>query len=169
MAGGSSDPTPANNILPVELNVIDHNDPDQAAVHESFVKSAEGVTVSVARGRTTAVSTRRVTVGNADANETPGDAITVTASDGTCPLGTVGVADFDPGTPAAQNTVTVGGGVVKTGLLPLTINGAAFTTVNNRSPARCTAVISASSAGAGTDASNNTTKLVIDVVDKNDF
>src|SRR5262249_26866392 len=112
------------------------------------------------------------TVINADilpAPETTTDAITVTASDGDCPSGTIGVADYDGTTPGSQNVAQVKGGQSKSGLLPLTINASAFLSPNKKSTARCTAILTASGPGGDSDASNNVTKLVIDVNDKNDY
>ena len=51
----------------------------------------------------------------------------------------------------------------------MTIGAAAFTAGNAKSPARCTAEITVAGPGGDSDASNDITKLVIDVTDRNDF
>jgi len=91
---GSSDPTPANNTLPVELNVIDNNDPAQVAVHESTLASLKPAIMTIGDGQSTKSKTVRPRVGNADAGEVPGDVISVTAASGSCPPGLVGTAAF---------------------------------------------------------------------------
>jgi hypothetical protein len=49
-AGGSNDPTPWNNTLTVELNVIDRNDAEQTTVHESTLKSGKPRTLYIPSG-----------------------------------------------------------------------------------------------------------------------
>jgi hypothetical protein len=99
----------------------------------------------------------------------PGHEISVSASDGTCPPGTVGMVDFDPKTPGVQDGVTVKGGQAKRGKLSLTIDPAAFTSGNAKSPHRCVAMLTATDAAPDAETTNDTTRLVIDVYDKNDF
>ena len=169
---GSNDPTPENAVATVEINIIDKNDPEGTARHESLIKSIAPAKITLPRDTTAKLRNVRPTVVNADilpTVETTADAITVVASDGDCPSGTVGVADYNARMPGAQNTAQVTGGRSKAGLLPLTINANAFLSPNAKSPARCTAVLTASGPGGDSDGSNNTTKLVIDVLDKNDF
>jgi hypothetical protein len=169
---GSIDPTPENATATIEINVIDRNRPEGTARHESLIKSVAPLRVVL--GRSTGATSRSVRpiVVNADilpAVETGADAITVSSLvGGNCPSGTVGVADYDP-TSGAQNTAQVPGGQSKRGVLPLIINANAFFSPNRKSPARCTAVLTATGPGGDTDGTNNVTKLVIDVTDKHDF
>ena len=51
----------------------------------------------------------------------------------------------------------------------MTVNQGAFQTPNGKSAHRCTAILTATGAKGDTDATNNTTKLVIDVLDHHDF
>jgi hypothetical protein len=46
---------------------------------------------------------------------------------------------------------------------------AAFTAANSKSPQRCVATMTASDASPDAETSNDTTRLVIDVYDKNDL
>lgn len=168
---GNVDPSPSNNTMTMEINVFDGNDVEQTAVHETVMESVRVMhpgKIEVPPGFTTKDALVRIAVTNADA-EAASDLITVTADDGDCPPGTVGVADFDNDTDGRQSSVAVGGGAKVTGLLPLTIVAAQFDTVNVRSPARCTALLTATGPGGDSDATNNTTRLVIDVIDHSDF
>jgi hypothetical protein len=166
------DPAPSNNSVTVEVNVIDKNDPEQATTNESLVLSLKPIKVLIPAAKASVAKSVTVKVVNADilpAAATPGHTITVTASDGTCPTGTVGIVDYDGKTPGAQNFVTVKGGVSKSGPLALSIANAGFTTRNAKSPARCVATVTASGPAGDADASNNTTHLTIDVFDKHDY
>ncbi len=169
-APGNVDPNPSNDAVTMELNVIDRNDLEMSAVHESVIKSLAPVTVTLNDLVTTKTKNVAPTVVNADFQpaEPLGHSITVTPSDGDCPPGTVGMVDMNTRMGGVQNPVTVTGGSTKGGKLPLTIDASQFLSPNAKSPVRCTAQISASSMG-DTDGSNNVTKLVIDVIDKNDF
>jgi hypothetical protein len=53
--------------------------------------------------------------------------------------------------------------------LPLTMDGSQLLTIEARSPARCTAVLTAGGPGGNTDLNNNSTRLVIDVIDHGDL
>jgi hypothetical protein len=170
---GSVDPTPENNSVTVELNIIDKNDPELTATHESVLKSRKPVTVTLAKGKSTVAKNVTLSVVNADylpTPENPGHDITVEVQPGDCPSGALGDADFDSRTAGAQHTVTVKGGATKSGTVQLTINAAAFATTNGRSPTRCTAIVTAvGPTQPDPEPTNNRTRLVIDVVDKNDF
>lgn len=168
----NSDPELSNNFFPVEITISDDNDTQQSAVHETFVKSLKPLKAVIGAGKPRKVTRSKPAPGNSDilpAPEDPGDLITVTAADGDCPAGTVGVADYNKDMPGQQNTVTVPGGKIASGNLPVTVNATGFATTNKKSPTRCTAVVTVTGPGGDTDASNNTTRLVIDVYDKNDF
>jgi len=168
----SPDPDSSNDSYTVDVNVLDQNDPDQPTSTETVLQSLRAVTVTVPKGKTSASKTASVKVTNADILPTkadPGHQITVTVTDGTCPSGTVGVVDYDRMTAGNQNFVTVKGGATKGGKLVLSIDGSAFTSHNAKSPHRCVAMATASDAAPDADTSNDTTRLVIDVIDKNDF
>lgn len=160
----NEDPTPGNNVLSIELNVFDSNDTPQTSTHESVIDSAKPLKLTIGTAGSTAKSVKLFAI-NADflpAAE-PGHSITVTADDGDCPAGTVGSP--------APAPVSVAGGAKSRVVVPITATSAAFDTPNGKSPARCTAVITATTTVIGNvepDLSNNTTHLVIDVVDKTD-
>ncbi len=166
----SIDPTLRNAGVALQLNLIDKNDPDQPTSGESFIQSPNPLVVTIPKHAPSVSKTVKLSVGNGDivpVPETPGELITVTASDGDCPAGTVGTVSFAAG---SGNQVVVKGGQRQTGTLSLTIDGAAFTTAGAKSPARCTAVLTATgSAEPDPDPTNNTATMVIDVIDKNDF
>ncbi|HUI24696.1 MAG TPA: hypothetical protein VL403_01330, partial [Candidatus Kryptonia bacterium] len=166
---GAAEKTPSNNSAPLELSVYDANDSSSGTVHESSIYSVRPTTFLIPRGVPSVTRLLRVDVLNGDfvpAPEVPGHAITVTASDGDCPSGTVGRVGFPTG---VGNTVTVPGGRRAAGLLPVTLAASGFATANAASPARCTALLTASGPGTDPEPSNNMTKLVIDVLDRNDY
>ncbi len=169
---GSVDPNPGNSSVTVrDVNIVDKNDAPQATTNETTILSLKPVKVVIPKGTASVVENVKVQVVNADifpAPATPGHTMTVTAADGTCPAGTMGSVDFAPA-PGEQNTVVGAGGQKKTGQVRLTINAASFTTPGAASPSRCLATVTASGPAADGDVSSNTTQLVIDVIDKNDF
>jgi len=162
---GNVDPTPANNVLPVELNVIDRNDAEITTTHESVLSSVRPVKLNIAKRSPTMSAHKTVSVKlvNADLGESPGDGLTLSASQGNCPAGTVTVD--------APATQTVAGGAVGSrAKLTVNVTGAGFSAKNAKSPARCTAVLTvAGSSNPDTDPSNNSTNLVIDVNDRADY
>jgi len=166
---GNSDPSPSNNVVTLELSVIDGNDPDGTKVHETTISSIRPMKVHLAKGEASLLQLAATTVGNADVLDIAGHAVTVVANDGDCPPGTVGVPDFDSATAGSQNVVAVPAASTRTGHLPVTINASAFATRNIKSPARCTAYLVASGPTGDSEGSNNLTRLVIDVYDRNDF
>jgi len=166
---GNADPAPANNLYPVEINVLDGNDPEQAQQHETFLSSLRALTVRLGRGKVTASKRASIGAGNGDLADVAGHGVTVSAAAGDCPPGTLGAADFEGLTPGFQSIAAVPSGAVKKGKVQVAVAGAAFTTRSLRSPARCTAVVTASGPSGDTDPSNNAAVLVIDVIDRNDF
>lgn len=169
---GNIDPTPRNNQVTVELNVIDRNDPEQVAVHETFLPSIRvhhPKKVRLGRGTTTKVATYRPEIANGDLGELPGDLLSLVVDDGDCPPGSVGIADFDRATSGDQNFAIVPGGSRRRGFLRVIIDGSQFFSPGHTIPDRCTALLTAVGPGGDTDASNNVSRLVINVIDDNDF
>jgi hypothetical protein len=165
----SADPTPSNNTFPVELNVIDLNDPDQTTVHETTIASLKPLALTITHGQASKTKTVRPTVGNADANDVQSDLINAVAADGTCPHGTVGSVDLSRMS-GTQSSATVAGGTIQGGTLPVTATST-VSTPNHLAPQRCVATVSAMGPSNNVDPSprNNTTQLVIDIIDRNDF
>jgi hypothetical protein len=152
----------------MELTVTDQNDPAPLG-REIYAASIAPVKVSIGKRRFTVLKTVYPGVGSATNPLTANEPITLTSSDGTCPAGTVDAVDFDYSKAGAQSTVNVPYRIPHSGSMVLTINGAAFTTLNRVSPTRCTALLTASSSIGDTDPTNNITRLVIDVTDRNDY
>jgi len=166
------DPVSSNDSVSVDVNFIDKHDVQQATMYESVVNAVKPVTIKVPATVATKSGTASVKVVNADflpTVEKPGHTITVTAADGTCPLGTVGMIDYDKKTPGIQNSILLKGGAGKGKPLPLTVNPAAFHSGNAKSPARCTASVSVDKTRGDVDASNNTAHIVINVFDQHDY
>ncbi len=169
---GNTDVSSDNNTAVLEVSVIDRNDPEQTAVHESYVKSVAPLKVSLPDNTVTKAASVQVTAGNADllpTAETPGHLITVTASDGDCPQGTMGLADLNLLAAGAQTSAVVRGNATVNARVSLTVDAGVFDTENASSPARCTASITATGPGGDTEATNDTTLLTVDVTDNNDF
>jgi cysteine-rich repeat protein len=171
---GNVDPSPKNNSVTVELNVIDKNVSEQATSYESVLYSLSPLTLYIQRGIGQAQRSLRAMVMNADilpARADPGHDITVTVNDGDCPAGAVGLVDFDRLSAGTQSTVIAKGGLLRSGSFPVVVDATAFTSFSGRSPVRCTALVTATGpAGGGEpEATNNVTRLIIDVVDRNDF
>jgi Tol biopolymer transport system component len=170
------DPSPANNTVGVELNVIDLNDPAQSTPHESSIASVRPVSGSILPDRTgqdsnAVTRTVLVSVGNADVLPVKDtDSITVTATDGTCPVGTVAGVNFAPRGAPPSNTASVIGGRRANGKLTLHLSAAGFATHNAKAPSRCAVQLTATGpSNPDPSPSNNATNVVIDVIDKNDF
>jgi hypothetical protein len=166
----STDPVPSNNTAVVEINVVDRGDAEMTAVHESAVKTLAPVKVVLSLGAPPRVRKVRVPVTNADAGEPGGDVLSLTALPGDCPPGSVGPADFDPALPGTQGSAVVAGRRTKSATVELTIDPAAFAAgASKLSPARCTALLQVSGPGGDSVSSNDTARLVVDVVDRNDW
>jgi len=170
VSGVNVDPTLSNNASGAEINVIDQNDPQLATAQESFIKSVTPIAVTIPRGAATTSKSVALRVGNADIIPFPDTyPITVTASDGTCPPGTVVGVNFTARNAPPSDTVNVLGGKTAAGKLALSFAAGTFDTPNALAPARCAVQITSNGTGVTDDAnpSNNTTQLFIDVVDKN--
>jgi len=169
---GNTDPTPSNNVVTVEINVVDFNDPEQDSSPEILVESFRAFhpkKVRVGPGRPVAVSRYRPTITNSASPALPGSEVTLSVADGDCPPGSVGLADLDAASDGDQNAVLLTGGSRRSGFVPVTIDGALFQSTSHTSPDRCTAILTASGSGGDTDPSNNTTRIIINVIDDSDF
>lgn len=177
---GNVDPIPENNIIHVELNIF--GKPDAQAAAQSararaadapppfFVVSAKPLRVNILAGQSVTQQSVRVAVGAGKAGAVaPQSTVTVTASDGNCPAGTVGVSDFDSHTPGGQAVVPLPAGRVRRGTLPVSVRSAGFTAGSGNSPARCTALITSTGSDGAAEPANHVTKLLIEVRDGNDF
>ncbi|HVM97957.1 MAG TPA: hypothetical protein VMT89_16300 [Candidatus Acidoferrales bacterium] len=161
---GNVDPTPRNNVIPVELNIIDKNDVEQTTTHESLIKSQAPIKVVIGKHATTATKNVTVKLTNADLGDLAPDAITlgIDADSSDCPAGTVTVTGTNP--------VVVAGGATGSVIVQINVNDNDFKSANKFSPARCTTVLQAAISGnSEPDPSNNGTRLVIDVDDKTDY
>src|SRR5262249_58023784 len=157
-----------NKPIPLEINVIDFNDVDGTAVHESSVASLLPITVVIPAGAANRVKSAKPSAGNADIEAVP-HAVTLSTADGTCPAGTMGAVDFGTSASGSPNTTAVQSASEHRGAVNLTANAAAFTSTNKKSPRPCTATVTATVPMRDRESSNNVTKQVIDVIDKNDF
>jgi cysteine-rich repeat protein len=168
---GNVDPTPENNTITVELNVTAAGNgnaavqPQATAVFsEFFIQSAKPLTVRIPP--TSATKRRRVplVVGTAAGiSGSLGRTVVVTASDGDCPSGTVGLSDFGPRNDGSPSHVRVRPGAVRRGAL--TVTAARAARVSGRSATtRCTALLIATSPDGDSGAASHTTRLVLEAI-----
>ena len=174
VVGGSNEPNLSNNTAPLELNVVDGNDSPATppALHETMVKSVKPLGLRIKPGDGSVSKTLKAKVVNGDSRpvaEKPGDAITLTATSSCAGL-TLGTPVCDRETSA--NVITVKGGGSKTCKVEATAAAGGIDTANPLSPQRCIVTLKASGPSdpetAPLDAANNTTQLVIDLIDDND-
>jgi cysteine-rich repeat protein len=165
---GVSDPTPENNTAPLELSVSALSNPAAltalatSPAADFAIASARPVRVRLRAGatRTTQTVSLRVNTGALSSTQ-----LTITANDGTCPLGTVASATFAS---SKQSALVVSGAKTLSARAALTIEAAAFATVTKQSPNRCVVTVSVSAPDV-TPAAQQSTKVVLDVTDLNDF
>ncbi|HXC50057.1 MAG TPA: DUF4215 domain-containing protein [Candidatus Limnocylindrales bacterium] len=169
-SGASDDPTPDNNVASVHLDVTDTDDPVHSDEDEFFIDSMDPITIKIPNGQTVVTKQIKPVVRRSrDLPDTAGDLeVTVSVSDGDCPPGTVGYIDFDKRLAGHQSRMMLRRGRRAKGTLGLVVRAEVFDSPSDESPRRCTALITANGYG-DSDPSNNTTRLVIDVVDRNDF
>lgn len=171
----STEPTPWNNAVPVEINVIDKNEAQSSTVHESVISSVKPLSLKIPKKKTAAAKVAKPLLINADylaTGEGTGHAIQLSVDPIVgCPWLAVAALDADPATIGAQDMVTVAGGKSVKASIQLDAADTVNTT-NSKSPKRCIAVLRATTAvpsNVEPDTSNNATQLVIDVIDQNDF
>lgn len=163
------DPTPENDVAFMELNVIDLNDVDQPGAPEFWVESFRAShpgKIEIRAGHASQTKRVKAIVVHAGSGEAT---LALNVADGTCPPGTIGTPDFDTRSPDDQTSVLVGAGRQARATIPITVRGADFFSPTSRARARCIATLSVSSSTGDTDPSNNTTRMVVNVYDRNDM
>jgi hypothetical protein len=168
---GNLDPSPSNNVVPVQIDVFDLGDVATATAHESFVRTVKRVKAKIGDGDTSVARLVRVRAGNGDtvpSDEVPGHVVTAIASAGDCPFDIVSALDFDRGTAGAQSSTLIAGGDSADAEITLAIDAADFASAGKHSPARCTFEVAVSGPGGDADPSNDVALVVIDVFDGND-
>lgn len=159
----NQDPTPDNNLALLEINVSS-NSPREVAAHQTALQSASPVTLRVPRRKTSVQRKLMVVVSNADRNDVAGHAITLEASDGDCPTGTVSTPVFHRPSAIAVNNIAVGNMKLRRGSVVVRVHAADFPAGTRKSPRRCTALLVATGPSGDVDPANNVTLLPIDVV-----
>jgi hypothetical protein len=135
------------------------------SIADAVVVAPKPVAVTI-RGGVAAVA-KKVRVKVVRAGGVPGP-IRVAVEDGTCPPGTIGVPDFDAGTPGAQDTAHFGSGEARVATIPLTIAASAFTSVNRKAPGRCSFGVLATAGALDATSGNNAAPVELNVTDLND-
>jgi uncharacterized delta-60 repeat protein len=148
------DPNPENNSVSLELNVFDLSSVEMSQAGSFSLDSVKPLSAKIARGAAQISKTVKLNVKTTTPD--PTQTIAITAQDGTCPSGTVGSPTPSSLTLARRHTRV---------WLPLTVRSAAFQSRARNSPARCTAVVTATSSGG----TQQTTRINVDVMDSNDL
>src|SRR5262249_41002151 len=122
----AGDPTPENNVVPLEINVVDANVVESSTVHDSVIKSVKPVSLKIAKGKPNVAKSVTATLVNADyltMNDSHPIKLSVDpASMASCPWVTVTSIDADPATDGLQDTVTLAGGTASGGKILLTLD-----------------------------------------------
>jgi hypothetical protein len=142
------DPTPDNNVVAVELNVYDDDAKILDTEDEVLIQSVSPTLVKIPRGQTSVIEQVKPTILRAGKKvlEDAGMDVIVTAGDGDCPKGTIGITDFDRCAAGTQNRMVLRRGKRARGMLALVVRGDAFASTTDESPRRCTAVLTISGA-----------------------
>jgi uncharacterized delta-60 repeat protein len=143
----AGDPTPDNNDAPVELNVYARGSKAPGA---AFSLNSLGPVKVIVPFRRDAM-TRPFGLRSTPQSLLRDGSATLTAQDGTCPPGTVRIEE-----PSGRSRVLV------------TASSAAVKSQSIRIPARCTALVTASVPGVASEG-QHTTRVVVEMVDTNDF
>lgn len=159
---------PSNNVATFEVDIIDEAQLEQATVHETTLSAAKPLKMKIKDGGVSAAKKVKFKAGNADYLPTPEPAashtISIIALDGDCPALTAGTATIGGGP-----TADVAGGADVKGEVTMTVPAAGVVSPSKVSPARCVATVSAVGPAGDSMPNNNTTSVVIDIVDENDF
>ena len=168
--GPGTDPTPDNNSVAVELNVVDFNDAPDQLVPDTSVASVRPVGIWLARGQAVAQMRVPVVISNIDPQGAllrRTHAVTVTATDGTCPPGTAQGVDLNLAATGVQSSGEVRANGRAIGLLGLSIEANAFATTSALSTARCRIAVEVTDPDDSVP-ENNLTGVEINVFDRND-
>jgi hypothetical protein len=166
---GNVEPSPTNNTIVVEINVIDKSDPQVAAVQETVLRSIAPLSLTIPLNKASVIKKKAATVINADILPlpSPGHVISLAADLSSCPWLSVAPIDFVPA-PPALDTAMPKGGKSATAKLAITADAALLSTPNLKAPLRCVATVTATGPlDPDNEPSNNSSQLVIDVLDKN--
>jgi hypothetical protein len=159
----NQDPTPDNNLAFVEINVT--SDTLRAAdPHQTAIQSAAPVTLRIPRRKGSVQRRLIVAVSNADRNDVAGHAITLEASDGNCPTGTIGTPVFHRPNALPINNVAVGNLKTRRGSVAVEVTAVDFPGGTRHAPRRCNALLVATGPSGDADPSNKVTLLPIDVI-----
>jgi cysteine-rich repeat protein len=173
LVDGNIDPTPDNNTITVELNVRTATAPPQALAAAPtdpgfFIRSAKPLKAKIRYGRSSASKAVKVKVSNGLPAGSPDRQIGFAVEDGSCPPGTVTITEF-AGIAGGGQAVWLRAGRSVSGKLLVTATDALFTSANNLSPGRCTAMLVASDPSGADERANQRTALMVEATDANDY
>jgi len=156
------------------VNNIARTSGTSPAIWISVIPAPKSIKVTIPAGETIVTKVAKVKVRNADLESegSPGHTIQLTASDGDCPAGTVGMPDLDKDIPGPQDSVLVAVGKSTTAKVPVTVMRDDALAFGKKAPSRCTLSFTATTSPSDefvVTPSSNIAPLVVDVIDENDF
>ncbi len=170
---GNVDPTPENNTITVELNVRTAKEQPQAFASGGtvdpgfFIRSAKPFKAKIGYGRSSAAKLIKVKVSNGLPRGSSDRQVALTVEDGSCPVGTVTITEFD-GVAGGGQVVSLAAGRSASAKLLVSATQELFTSPSNLSPGRCTAMIVVSAPSGADERANQRTALVVEAIDAND-
>jgi hypothetical protein len=174
IAVGSGCPGPQAIVVDAGANGIAET---RAQGAELVVGAVRALDLTIPRRRNSVSRVVKVVVANREFGTNPPAAriVTLTADEGSCPGGIVRQIDADARTPGVQATASVPVGRHVKGAVLLTFEVADVTSVARSVPFRCqmtvtaVAVDTAPAADDASNPSNNTARVEVEVVDRNDL
>ncbi len=163
---GNQDPTPDNNIVPVELNVVDANDADVLLPEQSAALSAKPLQIRIPKGGSSVQKNAFVKVANVSTGPLSYSLVSVLAGAGDCPAGTIGAVVLDPNNVPPMQTF-LASGQQRRAKVTLLLDAKDFPTALKERPRRCIVTVTVSGSLADLDPSNDATLLTLDISDSN--
>lgn len=170
-AYGGEDQAARNNVIPIVLDLRDGNDlvPGRSqTLRETTLSSMSPVRIVLPTWMPVQTRVVRFRVRNSDQGIADARAVTVNVDPGDCPPGLVAELDMSPAA-GDQHTVSVKPGGTVVGQLVLTPPVGSVFTPSSLSPFRCTLWLTVVPGDGEVNLSDNTSPLIVDVIDHTDF
>jgi hypothetical protein len=166
-ASGNTDPTPSNNEVVVELNIVDAADAPGATTNEAVLRSPGSMSITIPKNAAGITRTRVLTVQNAD---TVPLSLGLTVDPSSCSGVSVAPIDMDAKNPGIDSVVPVNPGRSKSVKVSISVDAGQVTTSNAKAPQRCRAIATVVGPGMpDPEPTNDTATLLIEILDKNDM
>jgi cysteine-rich repeat protein len=161
---GNQDPTPENNRIIVELDIVEPSDAQPARVHQTAIAMAPPRTVRLKPGAERASTVLSALLRNEDRTDPFGHAVRLLVSDGDCPPGTAGEPGIIPRPGLPPGAVRVPSRSTRAVPVPLDLPRSRLPQSAPGSRYRCFLLLDAEGPDGDVDLSNNTTVVTVDVV-----